>query len=121
MKTVLIEITEGCTSYSYTINGIEWVELTDTNSPNYTTKRDNIVLKVFDVLLGELCTQYDIPYFLKDCMFNNEEDNWEDVPCTQDMFINMVLANKRTTEKDLGHCDECGDDVIKYTLILEIE
>ena len=29
---VKIEITEGCTSYSYTINDIEWVDLVDKES-----------------------------------------------------------------------------------------
>lgn len=119
-KTVLIEITEGCTCYSYLINGIEWVELTDPTSKDYTTNHNDIINDVHNALVGELLQQYYIPAFLTDNLYDNESDDYEYVPCTQDTFVNLVKSNNRTKKKYLGTCDECGDTIYKYTLILKV-
>lgn len=121
IEIVKIEITEGCTCYSYTINGIEWVDLTDPESPDYTINHDNIVERVFDALYIDINTQYNIPSFLRGFMMDNYEDNFNAVPCTQQMFCNMVETHKNTKSKCLGYCDECGDTIYRYTLNLKIE
>lgn len=115
-----IEITEGCTAYSYTINGIEWSDLTDPNSEYYTEKQNDLINVVFNKLYNELVDQYDIPNFLLDYMWDNDDDNWENVPCTQYMFIKMVKANRNTViEYDDYVCECCGDTVTTYRLKLQ--
>lgn len=118
---IKIEITEGCVSYSYMINGIEWADLTEPTSPHYTIRNGNIVANVFYKLYEEICLQYNIPHFLTNYMWDNENDDWEAVPCTQDTFIEMVKANKKTEIECLGKCYECGDTIYKYNLWLKIE
>lgn len=114
-NNICIEITEGCTAYSYLINGIEWVELTDPESEHWTGKTD-LINDTVDALVTELENQYDIPSFLINRIFDNFNDDCFDVPCEQDTFINLVKTNKRTQCEDLGVCDECGDSICKYTL-----
>lgn len=120
-ETVYIEITEGCTYYSYTINGIEWVDLTDPKSPDYTLNHNNIVERVFDALYIDINTQYNIPSFLRGYMLDNEADDFNEVPFTQQMFCYMVEAHKDTKSECLGHCDECGDTIWRYTLKLKVD
>lgn len=115
-----IEITEGCTAYSYLINGIEWAELTYENSEHWTGGTD-IINDTFNALVTELETQYNIPAFLISRLYDNFGDDCFDVPCTQDTFIGLVKNNKRTTCENLGHCDECGDTVYKYTLEIKFK
>lgn len=116
-----IEITEGCTAYSYTINGIEWSDLTDPDSEYYTEKQNGLIDYAFTKLYNELVDQYDIPNFLLDCMWDNDNynDNCEQIPCTQYMFTQMVKANRNTVvEHDDYVCECCGDTVTTYRLKL---
>lgn len=116
-----IKVSEGCTAYSYTINGIEWVDLTDTDSEYCTVKQGDLVRRTFDKLLEDLISQYDIPPFLLDYMYDNNNDDWEQVPCTQDTFIKMVKANKNTEVTYDNHvCECCGDTVTTYRLVVKV-
>lgn len=109
---VNIEITEGCMSFSYLINGIEWVELDDKESKNYNIELLN---KVTEALIKEVVEQYNIPSFMEDYLWDGIETN-----CEQDTFIRLVKNDKNTTVENLGHCDDCGDDIERYKLEIEI-
>lgn len=119
--TVLnIEITEGCTAYSYKINGIEWADLTDPESEHYTGKHGGLLMYAFIKLYHSLIVQYDIPGFLSELLWDNDNDDWEQVPCTQDTFVKMVKANKNTeVTYDDYVCDCCGDTVTIYRLVIK--
>ena len=109
---VNIEITEGCMSYSYLINGIEWVELYDKESDHYNIE---LLDKVAEALIKEVVEQYNIPSFMEDYLWDGIETN-----CSQDTFVKLVQNNKNTTIESLGHCDECGDDIERWKLELHI-
>ncbi len=113
MQDVTIEITEGCTNYSYLIDGVEWTELCDKESEHY-----NIFLidDVVDALVYEAQEQYNLPNWIIDLLYDAH------LPCcTQDTFVKLVRNNNRTELEDLGHCDECGDDIVRMTLKLNIK
>lgn len=114
-------MSEGCTCWSYTINDIEYVELTDPNSDKFNV---NIVNNVFEALVNELIVQYKIPPFMISYLYDGdyyESDELSDLLCTQDTFINCVKANKKCKEECLGTCDQCGDTIYTYKLELIIE
>lgn len=116
-KTVQIAISEGCIAYSYCIDEIEWVELTDPSSEKYDP---NLVNAVCGELLDELEDQYpDIPSFL---IYNLYEvgNNNSDLDFEQDIFIDLVKTNKNTIRTYLGTCDDCGDSIETYELTINV-
>lgn len=118
---VNIEITEGCTSFSYLINGIEWVDLVKDEEPDIHDKEAvnniNFVNKVCDTLINEIKSQYNLPAWIIGYLWDGEYDTY----CTQDTFIKLVKNNKNTKEEYLGTCDECGDSIYRWKLEIEIE
>lgn len=118
---IIIEMSEGCVCYSYTINGIEYTDLTDPDSDKFNVA---FVNNVFETLVNELIIQYKIPPFMISYLYDGdyyESDELGDLLCTQGTFIDCVKANKKCKEKDLGTCDQCGDTIYEYKLELEIE
>lgn len=115
-----IEMTEGCICFSYTINGIEWTDLTDPDNENFNIK---LVNQVFEALVDELTSQYSIPPFMVSYLYDGyyESDELGDLLCTQDTFINCVKANKNCKENYLGTCDDCGDMIYEYKLEIQVE
>lgn len=109
---VTIEITEGCTNYSYLINGVEWNELYDKESKHYNIEELD---KVAEALINEAQEQYHLPDWILDFLFDGVYTN-----CSLDMFAMLVRNNKRTKLEDIGHCDECGDDIVRMTLKLNV-
>lgn len=117
VKTVEIEITQGCTSYSYCINGVEWVDLTDKESERYDP---GLVNAVTAQLLDEFEEQYPgIPRFLIYNLYEVESGN-PDIDFDQDIFASLVKHNKNTIEESLGTCEECGDSVYRWGLAIEV-
>jgi len=111
---VNIEITEGCINFSYLINGIEWVELVDTEDSN---KEDiELVNHVCEKLMYEVEHQYNLPAWIVGYLWDGEYHAY----CTQDTFIKLVKNNKNTKEEYLGTCDECGDSIYRWKLEIEI-
>lgn len=116
-KTVKIFISEGCIAYSYCIDEIEWVELTDSSSDKYDP---NLVNAVCGELLDELEDQYpDIPSFLIYNLYEVGNSN-SDLDFEQSIFIDLVKANKNTVRAYLGRCDECGDSIETYELTINV-
>ena len=116
---VKIGMSEGCVCYSYTLNDIEYTDLTDAKSEHFNIEFIN---KVFEKLVDEITNQYSIPPFMVSYLYDGD---WYDGPladllCTQDTFINLVKANKNCREECLGTCDECGDTIYEYKLNIEI-
>lgn len=115
MKANII-ISEGCTTYSYCINEVEWVELTDKESKNYNP---DLVNAVCEELLDDLCDQVpNIPAFLIRNLYNVDNAN-HDILFSQDIFIDLVKINKNTKYENLGTCEECGDLIETYELNIE--
>lgn len=109
---VNIEITEGCTSFSYLINNKEWIEYAD----NESTKEDTEFLdKVHEKLINEAQEQYQLPNWII-CYLWDGNDTY----CTQDTFVRLVQNNKNTKEECLGTCDECGDTIYRWKLEINI-
>jgi hypothetical protein len=118
-KTVKVKIVimEGCTSYSYCIDGVEWVELTDKHSKSHNP---NIVNAVCDALVDEFIKQYPgIPVFLIDNLYEVDSGN-PDLDFNQDIFIDLVKNNKNTEYKYIGSCEECGDLIYTWTLTVNV-
>lgn len=118
-KTVKVKIVimEGCTSYSYCIDGVEWVELTDKQSKSYNP---NIVNAVCGALVDEFVAQYrGIPVFLIDNLYNVGSGN-PDIDFNQDIFIDLVKNNKNTEYKYICSCEECGDSIYDWTLTIDV-
>ena len=116
---VKIRMSEGCVCYSYTLNDIEYTDLTDAESEHFNIEFIN---KVFEKLVDEITNQYSIPPFMVSYLYDGD---WYDGPladllCTQDTFINLVKTNKNCREECLGTCDECGDTIYEYKLNIEI-
>ena len=109
---VKIEITEGCTSYSYTINDIEWVDLVDKESDYYNLELAN---KVCEELLKQTQEQYQLPNWIMDYLWDGCNTT-----CEQFTFTKLVKNNKNTKEEYLGHCVLCGDMIYRWTLELDI-
>lgn len=110
---VNIEITEGCISYSYLINDIEWVDYTSEESEHYDI---DFVNKVCEVLINEITEQYHLPSWIT-CYLWDGNDTY----CEQYTFVNLVKNNKNTKEECLGTCDECGDTVYRWKLDIDIK
>lgn len=116
-RQVKIVISEGCVTYSYCINEVEWVELTDQTSEKYDP---NLVNAVCGELLDELEDQYpDIPSFLIYNLYEVGSRN-SDLDFEQDIFIDLVKSNRNTIRTYLGTCDECGDSIETYELTIEV-
>lgn len=116
-KNIDINITEGCIAYSYSINGVEWVDLTDKNSEKYDP---NIVNAVCAELLDRLEEHRpDIPRFLIDNLYEVGTSD-PNIDFDQDIFIELVKNDKDTKTEYLGSCDECGDSIYNWKLIIEV-
>lgn len=118
-KTVKFKIvlTEGCVSYSYCIDGVEWVELTDKAAKSYNP---NIVNAVCGALVDEFVEQHPgIPTFLIDNLYEVDSGDHE-IDFNQDIFINLVKNNKNTEYKYIGSCEECGDSIYTWTLTVNV-
>lgn len=109
---VKIEITEGCTSYSYTINDIEWVDLVDKESDYYNLE---LADKVCEELLKQAQEQYQLPNWIMDYLWDGCN-----ATCEQYTFTKLVKNNKDTKEEYLGHCGQCGDMIYRWILELDI-
>ena len=110
---VNIEITEGCTNFSYLINNVEWLDYIDNKSEYYDTL---FLDEVCDKLIKEITEQYQLPNWIVSYLY----DGCYETACEQNTFIKLVQNNKNTKEEYLGHCEECGDTIHKWTLKLEI-
>ena len=111
---VNIEITEGCTNFSYLINNKEWVEY----ACNESTKEDTEFLdKVHEKLIDEAQEQYQLPNWIIEYLWDGDYETC----CQQGTVINLVKVNKNTTEECLGTCDECGDTVYRWKLEIDIK
>lgn len=112
---VKIEITECCTEYSCTINGIEYDELIDKESDNYNP---SLVYDVLEAMADEIYKQkknkdfitlvYEVIAFIK-----LENSQW--------LFEKLFYFNKNTKVTDSYHCEQCGDTVITQSLTINIE
>lgn len=107
---VKIEITEGCICNSCRINGIEWIKL-------YEKEYEEYDINFLNIVSGELIRDTQKQYNLPDWIMSGVWDG-VDSYCTQETFIMLVKNNKNTKFEDLGHCDECGDDIYEWTLEL---
>ena len=110
---VNIEITEGCTNFSYLINGVEWVDYICEESEHYNI---DFVDKVCEALINEIVEQYQLPNWIIEYLWDGEHETW----CSQDTFTKLVQNNKNVTEECLGTCDECGDTVYRWKLEINI-
>ena len=110
---VNIEITEGCTDFSYLINNVEWMDYVSKNSKHYNAE---FLQDVCEKLIHEAQKQYQLPLWVTDYFWDGDYDTF----CSQDTFITLVKNNKNTKIKSLGNCDECGDIIYRWTLELEI-
>lgn len=109
-----IEITEGCTCYSYQINGKEWVDLLkEKNEHNIQT-----LTKIIDILVGEIQQQYKLPKFVIDIIYDNNEFPF---PISQETFIRLVKNNINTKYEKLGTCDCCGDTIESWKLNINLK
>ena len=70
---VNIEITEGCTNFSYLINGIEWVDYICKESEHY-----NIEF-LDEALINEVKEQYNLPEWIIGSLY--------ETLCSQDTFV----------------------------------
>lgn len=108
-----IEITEGCTNFSYTINKKEFVDLIDRHSDNYDIE---LVNSVCEKLIEQATVQYNLPYWIVNYLWDGE---YEEV-CSQRTFITLVKQNKNIKEEYCGTCSTCGDTILKYELDFEV-
>ena len=111
---VNIEITEGCTNFSYLINGIEWVDYTCKESEHYDIE---FIDDVCEKLIKEVSKQYQLPYWILPFLCDSDYETL----CSQDTFIKLVQNNKYVTEECLGTCYECGDTVYRWKLEINIQ
>lgn len=113
---VKIEITEGCTCYSYTINGKEYGNLIDKESDDYNP---DFVYDVLDAMTNEIYEQRkdnsefielldDILSFIK-----LENSQW--------FFERLFHFNANTKTVDTSYCEQCGDTIITKSLTINIE
>ena len=112
---VKIEITEGCTYYSCTINGKEYGNLIDKESDDYNPDF------VYDVLEA-----------MADEIYEQRKDNSEFIELLDDIlafiklensqwfFERLVQFNNNTKVTNTHYCEQCGDTVITQSLMIEI-
>lgn len=110
---VKIQIIEGCTNFSYTINNKEFVDLTNSYSQNYDIELLN---SVCEILIKQATTQYNLPDWIVDYLWDGEYEP----ACSQSTFIKLVKQNKNTKETYIGTCEVCGDMIFKWELELII-
>ena len=110
---VNIEITEGCTNFSYLINNVEWEDYINKNSKHYNTE---FLQDVCEKLIHEAQEQYQLPLWITNYLWDGDYETC----CKQGTFIKLVKVNKNTKEECLGTCDECGDTIYRWILKLEI-
>lgn len=113
---VKIEITEGCTCYSYTINGIEYGDLIDKESEHYNP---DFVYDVLEAMADEIYIQRkdnDELTTLIDDVFTSIE-----IKNSQWFFERLVQFNNNTEVTDISYCEQCGDTIITKSLTINIE
>lgn len=111
---IKIEFNEGCINNSYTINGEELVNLTNPESDKYNTNL-HLYNSICEYLISEIETQYSLPAFLLEKLYDGDYDLITDI----NTFIDMVKENKNTITEVDGPCEQCGD--YTYTWILNIK
>ena len=113
---VKIKITEGCTCYSYTINGIEYGDLIDNESDNYNP---DFVYDVLDAMAKELYKQEE--YNIKFTILLGDVLSFIKLENSQWFFERLFQFNENTKTIDCHHCEQCGDTIITRSLTLNIE
>lgn len=111
---VNIEITEGCTNFSYLINDIEWVEYINEDSEHYNI---DFLDYVCEALINEAQEQHQLPNWIISYLYDGDYETL----CSQDTFVKLVQNDKNTKEECLGTCDECGDTIYRWKLEINIE
>lgn len=113
---VKIEITEGCTCYSCTINGIEYENLIDKESEHYNP---DFVYDVLEAMADEIYIQRkdndELTTLIDDTLAFIKLEN------SQWFFERLFQFNENTKIIDSYHCEQCGDTVITRSLTLNIE
>lgn len=113
---VKIEITEGCTCYSYTINGKEYGDLIDKESEHYNP---DFVYDVLEAMADEIYIQRkdndELTTLIDDTVAFIKLEN------SQWFFERLVQFNNNTKITDSYHCEQCGDTVITKSLTINIE
>lgn len=113
---VKIEITEGCTCYSYTINGIEYRDLIDKESDNYDP---DFVYDVLEAMADEIYIQRkdndELTTLIDDTLAFIKLEN------SQWFFERLVQFNNNTEVTDISYCEQCGDTIITKSLTINIE
>lgn len=113
---VKIEITEGCTCYSYTINGIEYGDLIDKESDNYDP---DFVYDVLEAMADEIYIQRkdndELTTLIDDTLAFIKLEN------SQWFFERLVQFNNNTEVTDISYCEQCGDTIITKSLTINIE
>ena len=112
---VKIEIAEGCTCYSCTINGIEYENLIDKESENYNP---DFVYDVLEAMADEIYIQRkdndELTTLIDDTLAFIKLEN------SQWFFERLFQFNENTKIIDSYHCEQCGDTVITRSLTLNI-
>lgn len=113
---VKIEITEGCTCYSYTINGKEYGNLIDKESEHYNP---DFVYDVLEAMADEIYIQRkdndELTTLIDDTLAFIKLEN------SQWFFERLFQFNENTKIIDSHHCEQCGDTVITRSLTIHIE
>lgn len=113
---VKIEITEGCTYYSCTINGKEYGNLIDKESDDYNP---DFVYDVLEAMADEIYIQRkdndELTTLIDDTLAFIKLEN------SQWFFERLFQFNENTKIIDSYHCEQCGDTVITRSLTLNIE
>lgn len=113
---VKIEITEGCTVDSCTINNIEYGDLVDKESDDYNP---DLVYDVLEAMANEIYEQrknnQDLITILDDVLSFIKLEN------SQWFFERLFYFNKNTKVTDSYTCEQCGDTVITRSLTINIE
>ena len=113
---VKIEITEGCTCYSCTINGIEYENLIDKESEHYNP---DFVYDVLEAMADEIYIQRkdndELTTLIDDTLAFIKLEN------SQWFFERLFQFNENTKIIDSYHCEQCGDTVITRSLTINIE
>ena len=113
---VKIEITEGCTCYSYTINGIEYGDLIDREGDNYDP---DFVYIVLEAMTKEVCEQKKDDYNLTDIL--DDILSYVRLENSQWFFERLFHFNANTKTVDTSYCEQCGDTIITKSLTINIE
>lgn len=112
---VKLEITEGCVAYSYSIDGMEYVDLTDKEDDDYNP---SLVTRAMDALIEELIEQNKQDDLLVDLLIYSKSH--VNLLNSQWFFEYLFHANNNVVTVDSYICDQCGDIVITEELIIDI-